>query len=76
LTEVVINRLREDICTGFFLPEQTLSEMETYKLLNVSRGTLREALLQLKDESDENSLFQGETILKCHMGANEKETTI
>jgi DNA-binding transcriptional MocR family regulator len=76
LKEVVIDRLREDICRGFFLPGQTLSEMKLTNLLNVSRGTLREALLQLKDEGDKNSLFQGETILKCHLGANEKETTI
>lgn len=50
LKQAVIERLREDICRGYFQPGQPLSEIKISNLLNVSRGTVREALLELKDE--------------------------
>jgi len=50
LKQVVIDRLREDICRGHFQSGQPLSEIKVANSINVSRGTIREALLELKDE--------------------------
>ena len=50
MKEAVIDRLREDICRNHFQPGQPLTEIKIAKSMNVSRGTVREALLQLKDE--------------------------
>ncbi len=50
LKQIVIDRLREEICRNNFSFGKPLHEEKIAIFLNVSRGTVREALLQLKDE--------------------------
>lgn len=51
LSSVVIERIREAILSGELAPGTHLNEIELSKRLNVSRGTVREALRALQDES-------------------------
>jgi DNA-binding GntR family transcriptional regulator len=50
LVEAVTETLRREIVKGNFLPGAALQEVELGKSLNISRGTVREALRQLSQE--------------------------
>jgi len=50
LVEAVTETLRKEILKGNFLPGAALQEVELSKMLNISRGTVREALRQLNQE--------------------------
>ena len=50
LTLAAVNHLRNAILRGEFLPGEALPEVQLSKVLNVSRGTVREALRKLQEE--------------------------
>ena len=50
LTAVVVDTIRDAIFRGDWQPGESLREVELSKSLDVSRGTVREALRQLQDE--------------------------
>jgi DNA-binding GntR family transcriptional regulator len=50
LTDAVVDHFRTAIVRGDFVPGAPLHEVELSKTLNVSRGTIREALRKLQDE--------------------------
>jgi DNA-binding GntR family transcriptional regulator len=61
LAETAANALRESIAQGAFAPGQHLREAELAEALQVSRGPIREALVQLERE--------GLVVLRRHRGA-------
>src|SRR5262245_51294874 len=61
LAETAANALRESIAQGTFAPGQHLREAELAEALQVSRGPVREALVQLERE--------GLVVLRRHRGA-------
>lgn len=61
LSEEVVERLREALVRGDFAPEQPLKETQLAETLQVSRGPIREALVQLERE--------GLVILRKNRGA-------
>lgn len=50
LVSAVADSIRREILSGSMLPGQPLHEIELSKALNISRGTLREALRKLEQE--------------------------
>src|SRR5208283_1850229 len=51
LTATVVDHIRAAIVQGQFAPGAPLHEVDLCNLLGVSRGTVREALRQLRDEN-------------------------